>query len=90
MLELARLIGYQLAPGVAAGTALAFTLEAAPGAPALAAQPVTIPVGTRVQSVPDPDQDTADVRDRRRDHGAGRMERDPVPPHRSRSQSVAG
>ncbi|MET0720521.1 MAG: putative baseplate assembly protein, partial [Tardiphaga sp.] len=56
MRELARLIGYQLAPGVGAGTALAFTLEAAPGAPALAAQPVTIPIGTRVQSVPDPDQ----------------------------------
>ena len=55
--ELARLIGYQLAPGVAAGTSLAFTLEAAPGAPALAAQPVTVPVGTRVQSVPDPDQE---------------------------------
>jgi phage-related baseplate assembly protein len=54
VLELARLIGYQLAPGVAAGTALAFTLDEALGAPALAAQPVTIPVGTRVQSLPDP------------------------------------
>ncbi len=41
---------------MAAGTTLAFTLEASPGAPALAAQPVTIPAGTRVQSVPDPDQ----------------------------------
>src|SRR5260221_5676999 len=57
VLELARLIGYKLAPGVAASTALAFTLETAPGQPALAPQPVTIPVGTRVQSVPDPDQD---------------------------------
>jgi hypothetical protein len=57
VLELARLIGYQLAPGVAASTAFAFTLESAPGQPALAAQPVTIPVGTRVQSIPDPGQD---------------------------------
>jgi hypothetical protein len=57
VLELARLIGYQLAPGVAAGTAFAFTLEDAPGAPALAAQPVTIPTGTRVLSSPDPGQD---------------------------------
>jgi len=57
VLMLARLIGYQLAPGVAAGTALAFTLDSAPGLPALAAQPVTIPVGTRAQSIPDPNQD---------------------------------
>jgi hypothetical protein len=57
VLMLARLIGYQLTPGVAAGTALAFTLESAPGAPALAAQPVTVPVGTRAQSIPDPNQD---------------------------------
>lgn len=57
VLELARLIGYQLAPGVAASTALAFTLEPAPGQPELAARPVTIPVGARVQSVPDPDQE---------------------------------
>jgi hypothetical protein len=57
VLMLARLIGYQLAPGVAAGTALAFMLESAPGAPALAAQPVTVPAGTRTQSIPDPNQD---------------------------------
>ncbi|MDB5970557.1 MAG: hypothetical protein JWQ90_3007 [Hydrocarboniphaga sp.] len=56
VLELARLIGYRLAPGVASSTALAFTLESAPGQRALAAQPVTIPAGTRVQSVPDPEQ----------------------------------
>ena len=57
VLELARLIGYKLAPGVAASTAFAFTLESAPGQPSLAAQPVTIPAGTRVQSIPDPNQD---------------------------------
>lgn len=56
VLELARLIGYLPAPGVAAETWLAFTLEEARGAPAQAAQPVTIPVGTRVQSVPGPDE----------------------------------
>jgi hypothetical protein len=55
--ELGRLIGYRLSPGVAAGTALAFTLEEAPGAPALAARPVEVPAGTRAQSVPDPGQD---------------------------------
>ncbi|MCT0200390.1 putative baseplate assembly protein, partial [Synechococcus sp. CS-1325] len=54
ILELAGLIGYQLAPGVAASTWLAFTLQEAPGNPALAAAPVQIPLGTRVQSVPGP------------------------------------
>ena len=56
VLELARLIGSRLAPGVAAGTAFAFTLEAAPGQRALAARPVTIPAATKVQSVPDAEQ----------------------------------
>lgn len=51
--EMARLIGYQLAPGAAAGTHLAFTLQATPGAPA---EPIVIPVGTRVQSVPGQDE----------------------------------
>ena len=49
VLEMARLIGYELAPGVAASTHLAFTLQSLPGAPV---EPITIPVGTRVQSVP--------------------------------------
>ncbi len=44
VLRLVRLLGYELRPGVAATTKLAFTLEA--GATAL------IPAGTRVQSVP--------------------------------------
>ncbi len=57
VLELARLIGYELSPGVAASTAFAFMLQTSPGQPALAAQPVSIPVGTRVQSVADPNQD---------------------------------
>jgi predicted phage baseplate assembly protein len=48
LVQLARLLGYKLRPGVAASTYLAFTLEDAPGAPRQA----TIEVGTRVQSVP--------------------------------------
>ena len=44
MLRLVRLIDYQLRPGAAATTQLAFTLE--PGAVTL------IPTGTRVQSIP--------------------------------------
>jgi hypothetical protein len=56
ILELARLIGYELAPGVAASTWLAFGLQEVPGSPALAAGPVTIPIGTKVQSVPGPDE----------------------------------
>lgn len=48
VLELARAIGYELGPGVAAAAYLAFTVEDAPGAPA----EVIVPAGTRVQSIP--------------------------------------
>ena len=56
VLELARLIGYRLAPGMAAEAWLAFVLDEAraPGAPPPA--PVAIDVGVRVQSVPGPDE----------------------------------
>src|SRR5271166_3104197 len=51
--ELSRLIGYRPSPGVAASTYLAFTIKAAPGAPAdPTAAAVTIPAGTKAQSVP--------------------------------------
>jgi hypothetical protein len=50
VLELAREIGYELNPGVASASFLAFTVEDAPSAPKQA----TVPVGTRVQSVPGP------------------------------------
>ncbi|WP_028532933.1 putative baseplate assembly protein [Paenibacillus sp. UNC217MF] len=50
LIELARRIGYELRPGVAANVYLAFTIENAPGAPHV----TTIPVGTQVQSVPNP------------------------------------
>lgn len=52
VLELARAIGYELAPGVAASTYLAFTLEETPGAP----QSITIDAGTKAQSVPGQDE----------------------------------
>src|SRR6266699_3374252 len=48
VLELARLVGYVLRPGVASSVFLAFTVEDAPGAPGAA----TVPAGTKVQSVP--------------------------------------
>ena len=54
VLELARLVGYAPAPGVAASTHLAFTLQESPGSPENATGPATIPVETRVQSVPGP------------------------------------
>ncbi|MBC8028980.1 MAG: putative baseplate assembly protein [Pyrinomonadaceae bacterium] len=52
IIDLARLIGYELRPGVAASTYLAFTLESAAGAPGA----VTIDEGLRVQSIPGPDE----------------------------------
>jgi hypothetical protein len=44
------LIGYRLGPGVAAQTALAFTLDTSPGSPAA----VPIAAGARVQTLPGP------------------------------------
>ena len=52
ILELARAIGYELAPGVSASTLLAFGLETAPGAPVAA----EVPAGTKVQSIPGQDE----------------------------------
>jgi len=48
ILELARLVGYTLRPGVAASVFLSYTLEAG--------QITTIPKGTRAQSLPGPGQ----------------------------------
>jgi hypothetical protein len=51
--ELARLIGYQPAPGIGSAVYLSFSLQAAPGAPPDPSTPaITIPQGTQVQSVP--------------------------------------
>lgn len=56
ILEQSRLLGYQLGPGLAAATHLAFTMEEAPGLPESAAQPMTLAIGTKVQSIPGPDE----------------------------------
>lgn len=50
LLELARLLGYELAPGVAAETRLAFSVERLPSAP----ETIRLPAGIRVQSIPGP------------------------------------
>ncbi len=52
ILELARSIGYELRPGVAASTYLAFELEPTPNAPPA----LTLPVGLKAQSIPGPDE----------------------------------
>ena len=65
LLHLARLIGYELGPGVAANVYLAFTLEDAPGVFGQALNtattkqrmptpppPITIDIGTKAQSIP--------------------------------------
>ncbi|MEM1053955.1 MAG: putative baseplate assembly protein [Bacteroidota bacterium] len=52
VLQLARRIGYELSPGVAASTTLAFTLQTGPGVPDAA----RIPIGTQAQSVPGQDE----------------------------------
>lgn len=67
VLELARMIGYELRPGVAAETWLAFTIDDPPVLPALPkAQVASVPLpvrrdavletGLKVQSVPGPDE----------------------------------
>ncbi|BAY08537.1 putative baseplate assembly protein [Calothrix sp. NIES-2098] len=48
VLELARAIGYELNPGVAASTYLAFIVDDSPGSPLVA----TVPKGTVIQSIP--------------------------------------
>jgi hypothetical protein len=50
IINLARLIGYQLRPGVAASTYLAFNLETGVGSP----PSVTVDTRTKVQSIPGP------------------------------------
>lgn len=50
--HIARLIGYQLRPGSAANVSLAFTMQEGPGA----VEKLKLPVGTRVQSTPGPEE----------------------------------
>lgn len=49
LLELARAIGYEINPGVAASTYLSFTVEDAPDSPIV----TKIPLGTQVMSIPE-------------------------------------
>jgi|GEM_PF-216236 len=49
ILELARLVGYTLRPGVSASVYLAYTME-------VTSTPTTIAIGNRAQSLPDPGQ----------------------------------
>jgi hypothetical protein len=69
-LEMARLIGYELAPGVAASAYLAIEIEAMAGAfgqalasgnavqaPLQPSPPVTVETGLKMQSIPGPDED---------------------------------
>jgi predicted phage baseplate assembly protein len=55
LLQLARLIGYELRPGVAASAHLAFELEDTPGVPGVP-RVVSIDAGTKVQSLPGQDE----------------------------------
>lgn len=48
VLELARSIGYELNPGVAASTYLAFTVSDTPGSPDI----TKVPAGTKIQNIP--------------------------------------
>jgi predicted phage baseplate assembly protein len=50
LLHLARMIGYEPRPGLAARAYLAFTVEDAPGSPAV----TTVEAGTKIQSIPNP------------------------------------
>jgi predicted phage baseplate assembly protein len=52
LVQLARLIGYEPRPGVAANTYLAFTIEDTPGTP----ESTSIVAGTRVMSIPGKDE----------------------------------
>ena len=59
LVHLARTIGYELQPGVAASTSLAFTLEEAPGAP----RHTTIDQWRQGAKRPWPERKAADLRD---------------------------
>ncbi|HWT00748.1 MAG TPA: putative baseplate assembly protein [Pyrinomonadaceae bacterium] len=62
ILELARLVGYELRPGVAASTYLAFTMSEVPGATRETAEALGVPSATvidsgiKVQSIPGPEE----------------------------------
>ena len=68
ILELARAIGYELRPGVAASTVLAYTLDTTPGSPAV----VKIAAGAQAMTTPGPNEQpqTFETSDQLEAHGA--------------------
>lgn len=82
LVELGRLIGYRLKPGVAAGTELAFVMEDPPGAPEEAIPETNVPEGTRVQSVPGPGE-SAQIFETVEELDA-RLEWNAIPPRQTR------
>ena len=52
IVELARAIGYELRPGLAASASVAFTVEATPSTPG----PITLAAGLKIQSIPGQDE----------------------------------
>jgi|APLak6261658528_1056013.scaffolds.fasta_scaffold00017_14 predicted phage baseplate assembly protein len=82
LLDLARLIGYKPRPGIAASVALAFTLEEVPNGP----EEIVIPAGTKVQSIPGPDElpQTFETTETFK----GRVERNAMRPRLSRPQEL--
>ena len=68
VLHLARLIGYELRPGVAASTSLAFTLDETAGSPAA----LTLDGGPEGAEHPRSRRAAADLRDGRADRSAAR------------------
>ena len=56
VVELSRMIGYRPGPGVAADAWLAFTVDEVKTLPRQPAEPVRVPAGTQVQSVPGQDE----------------------------------
>jgi len=83
ILELARSIGYELQPGVAAGAYLTFTVETAVGAP----ESAIVRTGTKVKSIPGQDErpqtfeTTADI--------TARAEWNVLRPRRTEPQPIA-
>jgi predicted phage baseplate assembly protein len=83
VLELARAIGYELAPGVAAGTYLAFTVDDKTGSPGEA----LIAAGTQVQSLPQQQDERPQTFETTADFTAY-AEWNAVPPRLTRPQQI--
>ncbi|MBW8874453.1 MAG: putative baseplate assembly protein [Acidobacteria bacterium] len=84
VLELARLVGQELGPGVAASAFLAFTVDDSPGSPAT----VLVPQGTQVKSIPGQDE-LPQTFETARDFTA-RAAWNALVPRRGRPQDLAG